>query len=293
MCIAISKPKGMIINEPVLEKCFQSNSDGAGFAYCEDGILHIEKGFFTIEDFKEAYKPHEEKEALIHFRIKTHGELSAENCHPFMVTDTIAMIHNGIISGHGVGTRSDTACFVDEIIKPAIENCGEDVLSQEWFRTMVEKYIGGSKLMFLDSITGIPIIYNENLCNTNSKVIFSNFSWQPYVPPKKQSKVWDGETPYWNQTTPMKPQYELPKYIREAVESVKNYSGDEFRVAELATLKWDTALVGNKGDVVMIENCWSNNTVDIFNMDATMSVLNVGVYSLAPCEDKDLQCQPH
>jgi len=37
-------------------------------------------------------------ECIIHYRMKTHGDIDMDNCHPSRVTDDIWMAHNGILS---------------------------------------------------------------------------------------------------------------------------------------------------------------------------------------------------
>ena len=92
MCIAIYKPEGKIISKATLQECYDSNPDGAGFMYNQSKKLHIEKGFFSFDSFYDAYKKHENKQAVIHFRIKTHGKIDTANCHPFSMALLVGMV---------------------------------------------------------------------------------------------------------------------------------------------------------------------------------------------------------
>ena len=116
MCVALVKNKDIDLpNKDVLKVCFKNNPDGAGFAYCRDGNIVINKGFFTFEGFYKALesaniKKHES--ALIHFRVATHGNIDKHTCHPFLITDNYedmrktnivtsngdVMIHNGMLN---------------------------------------------------------------------------------------------------------------------------------------------------------------------------------------------------
>jgi hypothetical protein len=100
MCIAIYKPAGKIIDKETLFTCWCGNSHGAGIAYVKDGALHIIKGLMTFGEFYKAYKEYSinKYQALIHFRMATHGARDRLNTHPFEVTPELALIHNGIIS---------------------------------------------------------------------------------------------------------------------------------------------------------------------------------------------------
>ena len=87
MCVAIYKPEGIQVTKRDMLKCFQSNPDGAGFSYIDNGVAKIEKGFFTFKQFWTAFRVHMNKEAVIHFRWATHGTTDADNCHPFVLTN--------------------------------------------------------------------------------------------------------------------------------------------------------------------------------------------------------------
>lgn len=178
MCIAVYKPKNVVISKEILENCFDANPDGAGFVCVIDGKLHMEKGFFTFDEFYDAYLPFMEHQALIHFRIKTHGKVDATNCHPFMISDKFAFIHNGTISGHGTTEFSDTYMFNEEILKPMVARHGIKILWQSYIKKMLEDYIGWSKLIFLDA-KGNFNIYNEIKGEWDNGVWYSNTTYKP------------------------------------------------------------------------------------------------------------------
>jgi hypothetical protein len=178
LCIAIYKEKGKVITRETLLECFNHNPDGAGFVYVADGKLYMEKGFFKFQDFYDAYLPHMEHQALIHFRIKTHGAVDKTNCHPFMITNNFAFIHNGTISGHGEKDFSDTYMFNEEVLKPMVKVFGIKSLWQPFMKTVLEDYIGWSKLIFLDS-RGNFNIYNEDKGEWVDGVWYSNTSYKP------------------------------------------------------------------------------------------------------------------
>ena len=56
MCIAILKPEDKVLSKDTLEECWNSNPDGAGFMYAENGKLHIHKGLMSFSSFYRAYK---------------------------------------------------------------------------------------------------------------------------------------------------------------------------------------------------------------------------------------------
>jgi glutamine amidotransferase len=180
MCIAIYKPADKTISEEILKECYRSNSDGAGFMYVQNKSLYVEKGFFTFDDFYEAYKYHENKQVVLHFRIKTHGPVVAENCHPFNINKGLAFVHNGIISGFGSHDYSDTRAFNNEILKPLVSKWGNLSIFQPAIKSLLESRIGYSKLIFLDRHGNVNI-FNESKGAWDDGIWYSNNSYKPYV----------------------------------------------------------------------------------------------------------------
>ena len=150
--------------------------------YAENKKLHIEKGFFSFQSFYDAFKKHESKQAVIHFRIKTHGKIDTTNCHPFAVNNAIGFVHNGIISGFGDANHSDTIGFNQSILQPLVSKWGNLALFQDPIIDLIEGRIGYSKLVFLDR-HGNHKIMNEHKGTWDDGVWYSNNSYKPYVAP--------------------------------------------------------------------------------------------------------------
>jgi hypothetical protein len=178
MCIAIYKPKNKLISEATLAQCFKANDDGAGFLIAKDKKLIMKKGFFTFDEFYGAWKKYENEQALIHFRIKTHGDLTKDNCHPFMVNSGLGFIHNGVIAGFGKDNMSDTNHFNNEILRPLVAKYGNQILFEPGIKTLIENKIGYSKLAFLDRHGNVNL-FNESKGVWDNEVWYSNSSYKP------------------------------------------------------------------------------------------------------------------
>ena len=196
MCIAVYKPEGKIISQETLKECYTSNPDGAGFMYAEDKKLHIQKGFFSFESFYKAYKVHEHKQAVLHFRIKTHGKIDTTNCHPFAVNNSLGFVHNGVISGFGDTDHSDTIGFNHGVLQPLVNKWGNLALFQDPMKDLIESRIGYSKLIFLDR-HGNHNILNEAKGTWDDGVWYSNTSYKPYVPIAKPISTYDYKSRRW------------------------------------------------------------------------------------------------
>ena len=177
MCIAIYKPRDKEISKDILKICHESNPDGGGFMFNHDNTLHIEKGFMRFDDFWNSYKKIDsiKYDMLIHFRIKTHGAISKANCHPFLVSEKIGFVHNGIIDIKTKGTESDTMAFNERILKNV--NDLHDVIKSKGIQALIANSIGHSKLVFLDNENNHTII-NEHLGIWEDGSWFSNDSFE-------------------------------------------------------------------------------------------------------------------
>lgn len=149
MCIAIYSPKG--VKPPIesfLQKAFENNPDGAGFAFnTNHGTVKIVKGMMDWESFIAKFQMYDKKfnfqdrGLLLHFRITTHGGTSPECCHPFPISSDegilhkieyespYAVIHNGIISltSYDAKTKqkmSDTMVFISKYLSRLATNRG-------------------------------------------------------------------------------------------------------------------------------------------------------------------------
>lgn len=179
MCIIAVKPKNVIITRDTLRRCFDSNSDGAGFVVTKPGGgLTMQKGFFTFDAFWDAYERHAKETAVIHFRIKTHGNKDAEMCHPFRITDDLYVAHNGIIniSTEDDPTKSDTWHFTELVLKPELAR-SQAALHRPAFQYLLSCTIGGSKLAFLNS-AGKTVIINKDKGEMDGEVWYSNTSFR-------------------------------------------------------------------------------------------------------------------
>jgi hypothetical protein len=159
MCIAIYKPANSIILFEDLERAFEANPDGAGFAVRRDGTVHIIKGLMTFDHFKARFIKHANYECIIHFRWASMGEIGKDNCHPFALPDGSALIHNGHIQGYGNKRISDTRDYVDNVLSPLVTQY-PDILRHGAMREVLDRAIGSSRMAILP-ITGKAIIIGE------------------------------------------------------------------------------------------------------------------------------------
>lgn len=192
MCVAIYKPGDKSISKSVLRQCWTKNPDGAGFMYADNGSVIVEKGLMDFHSFWKAYKnalygKAKGMDMVIHFRIGTSGLMDENNCHPHIVSEELAFVHNGIISELSFkdSDKSDTIHFMERYVNPFYVSMGLDFLNQEHIVGLMSGYIGHSKLIFMGG-DGVTHIINEEMGSWKDGNWYSNLQWNytPIVPVK-------------------------------------------------------------------------------------------------------------
>lgn len=168
MCIICIKAAGleMPTNE-TMEIMWDNNPDGAGFMYAEGGSVHIEKGFMSYEEFKNAIdelgKTHDLKKLpiIMHFRITTHGGTKPENCHPFPVSENVGMLqrlkskaewglaHNGILNIIPRAGISDTMEYVVSQVA-YMKKINHRFAENQNFMQMIANATTGSRIVLMN-----------------------------------------------------------------------------------------------------------------------------------------------
>ncbi len=181
MCLAIYKPAGKLIPRDHLFNGFQSNKDGAGMSFNENGQLVVRKGYFDFESFYTEYLKNEDRQMLIHFRWATHGHKNEFNCHPWLIQDkdySVSVIHNGVISIESTDEMSDTGHFVHGWLAPLIKRHSRKLAFDPVFKKIIEEFVGSyNKVAILDSY-GRFTIYNENQGAWDGGVWYSNTNYK-------------------------------------------------------------------------------------------------------------------
>ncbi|NBS71570.1 hypothetical protein EBT31_22060 [bacterium] len=94
--------------------------------------------------------------------MKTHGKIDFDNCHPYEVTPTIYMAHNGVLStgNDADDSRSDTWHFINYVLGPTLTADGELLLDNGW-QQFVGAMIGASNKFGFMTANGDAVIINR------------------------------------------------------------------------------------------------------------------------------------
>lgn len=143
------------------ESMVNTNKDGLGIMYREEGRIKVEKCLGTAKEMKNLWEKHNKRNHYVmHARFKTHGAIDLDNCHPYEVLNMdkgdpidLYMVHNGVINGiKDVNPKmSDTWNFVEGIIKPMAKADIKLLWNNEYIQYAIDRMIGSSKLVFMRS----------------------------------------------------------------------------------------------------------------------------------------------
>lgn len=193
MCIiAIKKANQPLPEEKIMETMFKNNPDGAGFCYCYNGEVIIQKGYMTYEAFTEALKKVSERidtystRMIFHFRISTHGGVNPSLCHPFPMSKhmpelkhltastSLAMVHNGVIP---IKTRKGVSDTMEYITRCLYKRYRRDpgFYKNKNIRKAILTEIGSSRMAFLDCSGNI---YTIGEFITDNGIMYSNTSYK-------------------------------------------------------------------------------------------------------------------
>lgn len=183
MCIIAIQPLGVKIKESTLKNCWESNNDGAGIMYVDNGKIIVNREMHSFNEFMKL-KKHADKlnsNIVMHFRIATSGGINEKNCHPFKVNNDVYFCHNGIldIEVPKNSNINDTQIFNNSFMKGLPNN----FVQNDSIMQLIEFTIGNrNKFVFLDS-SGQFYILNENAGRWDSGAWFSNDSYKrnPYT----------------------------------------------------------------------------------------------------------------
>lgn len=189
-----------MFSERRIQNMWDSNPHGAGIMYQANGKVYVVKGLMTVEDFNHAVKDIGRKRPMVmHFRIKTHGNIIPELTHPFWIEqDKLAMVHNGIVSWliqHTTNTLSDTAIYA-QWIPYTFENPWYALNTKET-QARIRNHSGWSKFAFLHASGRVLIINKESGCSEPDGSWFSNEGYknledtEKYVSYVYKAKDWD------------------------------------------------------------------------------------------------------
>lgn len=256
MCVIIHLRPKKILDKKILQNCYDNNPDGWGIMSVIDGKYQIVRSMQSFDIFEKSladFSP--EVVRAIHFRIRTRGDISINNVHPFRVSDNLWMMHNGTLDIDSTATESDSKIWAEKSLNEVIhtwERLTDDrsALTHNEFISMVEEHTDGSRILFMDGNGKVDRSF-KSMWHKAHGVRFSNsYSHNKKYVYKTYSYNSNYDTSYrdWDQFDLEKGQF---KY--------KNWSKEE-REAEIAKRKADKVK-----DIAKEKSVSGEKSVHLFN----------------------------
>lgn len=193
MCLLVNQPADTKFDDAFLKGVYEKNLDGIGVMYAKDELLyHVKMVPNTFEDFKGFYKEHiEGRDCAWHARMRTHGDIDLDNCHPYWVLTEedgypIMLMHNGVLSTGNAKdkAKSDTWHFINDYLRPML-NGNPAFFTTPAFAAMVSSFIGyNNKFTMLDCF-GNMVTLNKTSGTEHQGAWLSN------------TYAWDAPKPKW------------------------------------------------------------------------------------------------
>lgn len=152
MCVIIHVPANLVPDEALLKKCFDANPHGWGIMFAFQNELVSFKDKSKFEDFLEYWRTTPQSvDRFVHFRIKTHGEMNADNCHPFSVNtgeQEFLMMHNGIVDVSEIDPNKSDTWHFSKLLSGMYHGV-QDFLDDKDTQKQIANATSGSRMVFL------------------------------------------------------------------------------------------------------------------------------------------------
>lgn len=188
MCLLFFKPASVKFSDAQLADFWKHNRDGFGVMFAKNNVLHIDKGIGSVQDWIDFHRKYENEDACWHTRMRTHGDIDFENCHPYTVywpegkeqiDLPVALMHNGVLRfGNAADhTKSDTWHYIRNFIHPLTKKDPDVIFSKE-FGEIIGEHIGkNNKFALMDATGRIQIVNRASGVNWNGVWFSNTYAW--------------------------------------------------------------------------------------------------------------------
>ena len=212
MCLLLTrKGDASSLDDAWLRDFYKRNDDGFGFMYSVENRMYVDKSLGKVEEFIEKWRELEARRVdfVAHLRMRTHGDISLENCHPYLVLDgthgvEMWMMHNGILSNGNTKdtSKSDTWHFINDYMRPLLDpglGGNPDLIYNPVFKAILGSAIGGSnKLIFLDNQGRLATINKSSGKEWNGMWLSNTYAWSADAAKDEKSLPSVGKASYYS-----------------------------------------------------------------------------------------------
>lgn len=188
MCLLIKGPAALmrstLLNTPgLLEDIYHSNRDGLGVMYGTTSGVKARKCLpKTVEGARSFIQsfPADDRELACHWRMRTHGDIDFENCHPYKVEGGGWLMHNGILhtGNDGDRTKSDTWHYIREYLDSTMELVAHD---SRFIKLLTDHIGSGNKFAMLTSDGRMSLAGEHRGLYVNGLWFSNTYAWSPEI----------------------------------------------------------------------------------------------------------------
>lgn len=186
MCLLHTHPASTDFDEADIKDFYKHNSDGLGVMWAQDDCLYTLKRL--PKDGDEAWAIYQEyiqgKDCVVHWRMKTHGLIDYENCHPYIVFGAgssmpMSIMHNGVLyTGNAKDrTKSDTWHYVEDYLKPLLAEHPEMFMNPV-MQLLIKDHIGsGNRFIMMNHLGETAIINEKDFVTYKGALLSNTYAW--------------------------------------------------------------------------------------------------------------------
>jgi hypothetical protein len=193
MCVIAASLKGAKFSVEDLKKMWDANPHGAGVAWLDGLKVKVRKGFIRFDELVEFYEEKLPAKVMhvIHFRLRSAGEVVPQLTHPFRV-DVVdvqeleyeadkVLFHNGTVSDWLGMFWGVLGSFSEEDVKRVFS---VEYLSDTYVVSLLVYKYGSEVLKFCDDTSkwlvfgSEPMFYGRWERDERRGFVFSNLSWR-------------------------------------------------------------------------------------------------------------------
>lgn len=206
------------LSDEFLTGVYTRNSDGLGVMWAEnDTLFFIKRLPQSAAEFIAFYRESiQGKVCAWHARMKTHGDIDHENCHPYPVfgfdghdgaeiSHPMALMHNGVLSSGNTKdkTKSDTWHYIRDVMQPLLKDHPEMFMNEALIKMLGSAIGHGNKFAIMDYTGKIAVVNKSAFTEYQGRLLSNTYAWdyyglhpnapklQPYTYPRKH-QAWSG-----------------------------------------------------------------------------------------------------
>lgn len=180
MCLIIHKPAGVAIAPELLEAALSLNDEGFGVMGFEpdNSLLLKRASHISLEKLRLFEREHRDAEYVLHLRKRTKGDSGEHNTHPFKVTRSLYLMHNGTVQVPiRIAGRSDTWHLVQDILRPLAQRRPGVLLDNAFIRLVEMALTPDNKIALMDYAERRIVILNQHHGAEFEGLWISNTRW--------------------------------------------------------------------------------------------------------------------